>query len=249
MAKSAIIPKKPLSLEVDIFSNKSSLVLFWLLIHHQDARANGFSINDLNRQTDLSVGLVYKIIRQLEYNGLVASKGLRTKKVFFLKSPEKLLILWIQKYNLIKKTKTLGFNLTDSISQSEEKKYGLIPALHSAANEIYRLKSTNLNTREFYLLDWNTFPKTVEKLDLHEMDRGYELLLIKPYYSALLQKIYGENPTNKETQTWEKAYALLTVLDLCHFPLRGVEQAETLYRKLPYLNSIAPWREVENAIG
>jgi hypothetical protein len=56
---------------------------------------------------------------------------------------------------------------------------------------------------------------------------------------------------NDESQkeTWMKPYALLTVLDLLHFPVRGIEQAETLFRKTDYIKSICSWSDIENAIG
>jgi hypothetical protein len=244
MAKSSILPTKHTDIEIDIFSNKSSMILFWLLIQHKRAKTSGFSINELSRQTSLSLGLVHKVVKQLEYNGIIVSKGFRTSKVFYLKSSNQLLIEWVKHYSLIKKTKTLGFAYGDAISSVDEKKYGLIPALHLASEKLYGSKGTNLKTREYYLSDWTIVPKLVEKFALQEMDRGYELLLIKPYYSALIEKV-----TVNSSVTWEHSYALLTVLDLCHFPIRGVEQAERLYRKLPYLNSIATWIEVENAIG
>lgn len=83
MAKSAIIQTKPLNIEVDIFSNKSALILFWLLIHHQEAKERGFAVNELSRQIELSVGLVHRVIKQLEFHGLIVAKGLRTGKIFF----------------------------------------------------------------------------------------------------------------------------------------------------------------------
>ena len=192
-------------------------MLFWILVNHSKAKNDGFSINELGRETGLSVGQVHKVIKQLEYNGIVISKGLRTNKKFYLKSPAKLLANWVKEYNLMKKTKTKGF----SFSKTEDldlEKLGLIPALHTAAGEIFHLKSTNLRTKEFYLLNWAKLPKVVDRLGLQELDRGYELLLVKPYYPALLQKI----SSLEKSDIWTKSYALLVVLDLCHFPLRGI---------------------------
>ena len=120
----------------------------------------------------------------------------------------------------------------------------MFPALHTASSEIFHSKSTNLNRQEFYLLDWRQLPKIISQLGLQELDRGYEVLLIKPYYSSLLQKINDE-PDNK---IWKNAYAILTVLDLCHFPVRGIEQAETLFRKVE-LKNLCPWSEIERPIG
>ncbi|MFN7823728.1 MAG: hypothetical protein ACK5P6_00030 [Pseudobdellovibrionaceae bacterium] len=243
MAKTAILPLKKIDIEIDIYSNKSSLLLFWLLAQHEQMKKEGFSVNEAAREAGLSVGLAHKVIRQLEFNGFVITKGLRTSKKFFLKSPDKILKSWVQEYSLIRKTKTKGFATQQGI-KSKMKEYGLIPALHLASAELFHVKSTNLKLKEYYLPDWGRLPKIVSRLQLEELDRGYELLLIKPYYSALLEKL-GEESTNK---IWKDSYAILTILDLAHFPVRGIEQAETLFRKSD-LSSICNWQDLERAIG
>ena len=91
MAKTAILPLKEVNIEIDIYSNKSSLLLFWLLAQHEHMKKEGFSVNEAAREAGISVGLAHKVIRQLEYNGLVVAKGLRTSKKFFLKAPDKIL--------------------------------------------------------------------------------------------------------------------------------------------------------------
>lgn len=240
MARSAILPIKGFDTEMDIYSNKSSLLLFWLLAQHDQMKSDGFSVNECAREIDISVGLAHKVVKQLVFNGMISAKGLRTSKKFYLKNPDKILIGWIQEYNLIRKTKTKGYAAPiDSINLE---KYGLVQALHSASSELFHTKSTNLRLKEFYLRDWELLPKIVSQLGLQELDRGYELLLIKPYYSALLDKIKDNG-----NKIWKDAYALLTVLDLCHFPIRGLEQAETLFRKTE-LKSICSWSEIERAI-
>lgn len=240
MAKAHLIPPTKHEQDIDIFSNKSALVLFWLLTHHRHARAEGFSVNELQRQAGVSIGQVHKVIKQLEYDGIVTSQGLRTKKKFFLKSPDRLLRSWLQNYHLLKKTKTRGFSGSPGISESQQKKLGLRPALHTASSELFGIKSTNLRSKEYYLVDWSNFAKTVKALQLVEMDRGYEILLVKPYYSALISHFSN----TRSSGTWLDSYALLTFLDLFHFPLRGIEQAETFFRKTEFLNSICPWREL-----
>lgn len=243
MARSTVLPIRHIDTEVDIFSNKSSLILFWLLTYQEMAKRDGFSINELARNTGTSLGLVYKVIRQLEYIGIITSKGLRTNKKFHLKSPSQLFILWVKKYNLIKKTKSKGFSFFDI--EVSKAKLNLIPALHTASAEFFRLKTTNLRMQEFYLLNWDKLPSIIERLSLHELDRGYEILLVKPYYSALIERLGDKD----QRDTWMKPYALLTILDLLHFPIRGVEQAEALFRKTEYLKTICSWKDIENAIA
>lgn len=243
MARSAILPIRGLDTEIDIFSNKSSLILFWLLAYHDQIKKDGFSINEIGRITGTSLGLVHKVVKQLEYIGIITSQGLRTNKRFYLKSPGKLLISWVQEYNLIKKTKTKGFAFADIKSIAIEK-FGLVPALHTASAEFFKLKVTNLRLQEYYVSNWLNLPKITEQLRLQELDRGYEILLIKPYYSALIVRLM----TKDQKAIWTKPYALLTVLDLCHFPVRGIEQAEALFKKNDFIRSICSWSDIENAI-
>lgn len=246
MAKMSVLPKKPIGTEVDVFSNKSSIILFWLLVHHKGAKDHGFSINELSRVTGLSVGLVHKVVLQLEYNGIVIAKGLRTNKKFFLKAADKILIDWVKNYNLIKRTKVKGYSVAQlNYKVLDLDKLGLVPALHTSAFELFKSKLTNLILKEYYLIDWGHLNRVERELKLEELERGYELLLIKPYYSELLNKLNHRGSNND----WLQAYSILTVLDLFHFPLRGVEQAEVMFRKNDILKSICPWSSLENAIG
>lgn len=245
MAKLAILPRNTLGIEIDVFSNKSSLILFWLLVKHKHFKEDGFSINELSRVVGLSIGLVHRVIHQLEYQGIVISKGLRTNKKFFLKSADKILIDWVKNYNLIKKVKTKGYYFAGVNREFNFYKLGLFPALHTAAAELFKIKSTNILAKEYYLLDWSKIDLIIKELMLEELDRGYEFLLIKPYYSELLNKVNRQDSEND----WLQAYSILTFLDLCHFPLRGVEQAEVMFRKNEILKSICTWSSLENAIG
>ena len=58
-------------------------------------------------------------------------------------------------------------------------------ALHSAA-EAHGCKNTNLNTLELYMLDPSVRSKLEDVLQLEPQERGYEVLLIEPYYESLL---------------------------------------------------------------
>ncbi|MFN3455341.1 MAG: hypothetical protein ACK41T_10315 [Pseudobdellovibrio sp.] len=184
VAKFAVLSKNPIGTEIDVFSNKSSIVLFWLLMNHKRIKEDGFSINELKRITGLSIGLVHKVVQQLEYTGIVVAKGLRTNKKFYLKAADKILLEWVKKYNLIKKTKTKGYSFTHFINKElDYDKLRLIPALHTSASKLFKIKSTNIRSTEYYLTNWNDLKHVEHDLKLEELDRGYELLLIKPYYS------------------------------------------------------------------
>jgi hypothetical protein len=219
----------------NIYADKSSLILNWLLREGIDK--NGFSLRAIAQKNPVSLGLVQKVCKNLLHHGLLQTKGVRTAKRFFLKKPELLLKSWLDPYSILKKCKIRtyrsGFN-RDGMLQ-ELKHSGLykktVLALHSAA-EAHRCKNTNLQTLELYMLDPKIRPKIEATLQLEPQERGYEVLLIEPYYKSLLQ--LAENAHE------EILYSppLLTFLDLYHFPLRGHEQAEFMAQRLPELKRI-----------
>ncbi len=104
-------------------------------------------------------------------------------------------------------------------------------ALHSSA-EAHGCKNTNLNTLELYLLDPAARPELEKALQLEPQERGYEVLLIEPYYKSLLNLSMGSGKNVRNCS------ALLTFLDLFHFPLRGQEQAEFMAERIPELKHI-----------
>ncbi len=169
MARTAILPIWATDIEIDIYSNKSSLILFWLLVNHEKVQKVGFAVNELARLTGTSAGLAHKVIKHLEYIGIITSKGLRTNKKFYLKLPGQLLVSWVKEYNLIKKTKTKGFAAFDT----NDSKLKLIPALHTASAEFFKSKTTNLRLQEFYFLNWDKLSKTIDQLKLQELDHVF----------------------------------------------------------------------------
>ncbi|MDN3506159.1 MAG: hypothetical protein P0S96_02915 [Simkaniaceae bacterium] len=104
-------------------------------------------------------------------------------------------------------------------------------ALHAAAEE-FNCKNTNLDTLELYLLDPYIRGELEVLLRLSPQERGYKVLLVEPHYKSLLaQEGVLENGVQKSS-------AILTVLDLYHYPLRGLEQAEFMMERLPELRNI-----------
>lgn len=69
-------------------------------------------------------------------------------------------------------------------------------------------------------------------LQLEPQERGYEVLLIEVYYESLLN--LGVN----QGKGLKVCPVLLTFLDLYHFPLRGLEQAEFMAERAPELKRI-----------
>ena len=105
-------------------------------------------------------------------------------------------------------------------------------ALHSVAESL-GLKNTNLEGLELYILDPSIREKLESALQLEPQERGYEVLLIEPYYKMLLKNNRGGG---KEIGI---SPLLLAFLDLYHFPLRGREQAEFMAERILDLRHIS----------
>lgn len=217
--------------EPNIYSNTSSLILNWLLL--KGIEKQQFSIREVAKDLNVSVGLVQRVFKTLVFKGYLKTVGLRTAKKFTLKKPQLLLKSWLEKYSIVAKCKMWTYR---SGLQNREKVLKALHsfqdqvalALHSAA-EAYQCKNTNLQTLELYILNPNIRLQLEKKLLLEPQERGYEILLVEPYYKKMLEQ---------SDQKIRKAPPLLTFLDLYHFPLRGREQAEFMAERIPLIKRI-----------
>lgn len=222
--------------EGNIYSDKSVLILNWLL--RENLRSQDLSLRNVAMETGVSLGLVQRVFETLVLKGILQTEGVRTAKRFFMKNPKLLLESWLEQYSIVKKCKMRtyrsGFQdkaeLLEALKKSNLSKK-IVLALHSAA-EAYGCKNTNLNTLELYLLDPLVRPQLEKKLLLEPQERGYEVLLIEPYYKSLLKNTFDSN------QDINSSPPILTFLDLYHFPLRGQEQAEFIAERLPELKRV-----------
>ena len=222
--------------EGNIYADKSALVLDWLL--REGVKKEEISLRAVAKEVGVSVGLVQRVFGILVLKGLLQTEGIRTAKKFFFKKPKLLLESWLEYYSIAKKCKMRtyrsGFSekveILEALKKSKlSQKVAL--ALHSAA-EALGLKNTNLNTLELYILDPTIRSKLEEVLQLEPQERGYEVLLIEPYYQGLLNRGIESDKNVKICPV------LLIFLDLYHFPLRGREQAEFMAERIPELKCI-----------
>jgi hypothetical protein len=222
--------------EGNVYSDKSSVVLDWLL--REGIKSRELSVRNVSKEAGVSLGSVQRVFGTLVLKGILQVEGIRTAKKFFLKEPKRLLEGWLEHYSIVKKCKMRtyrsGFQdkseLLEAIKKSNlSNKVAL--ALHSAA-EAHGYKNTNLNTLELYMLDPLVRSQLEKKLLLEPQERGYEVLLIEPYYKSLLKNTCDENLDINVSPS------ILTFLDLYHFPLRGQEQAEFMAERLPELKRI-----------
>lgn len=223
-------------IEKNIYADKSSLILNWLLSVGIDKER--FSLREVANETGTSLGLVQKVFEVLVLQGLLQTEGVRTSKRFIFKNPAQLLKSWLEQYSIVKKCRLRTYRsafqdkaelLTALKKSSLSQKVAL--ALHSAA-EALGCKNTNLDSLELYMLDPNIRSKLEAVLQLEPQERGYEVLLIEPYYKSLLHLETGSGKSIKASP------ALLAFLDLYHFPLRGQEQAEFMAQRIPELKRI-----------
>ena len=222
--------------ERNIYSDKSAVVLDWLL--REGIKSRELSVRNVSKEAGVSLGSVQRVFGTLVLKGILQAEGIRTAKKFFLKNPKRLLESWLEHYSIVKKCKMRtyrsGFQdkaeLLEALKKSNlSNKVAL--ALHSAA-EAHGYKNTNLNTLELYMLDPLVRPQLEKKLLLEPQERGYEVLLIEPYYKSLLKN------TSDSNLDINVSPSILTFLDLYHFPLRGQEQAEFMAERLPELKRI-----------
>lgn len=222
--------------EANIYANKSALILDWLL--REGVRRGAFSLREVAKETTVSLGLVQRVFGVLAFKGLLQVEGIRTTKKFVFEKPKLLLDSWLEHYSIVNKCKMRTYRSALSgkaewLKALRQAKLSqkVVLALHSAA-DAYGYKNTNLNTLELYMLDPSVKAKLEEALQLEPQERGYEVLLIEPYYKTLVEQNMHLD------QTITIAPLLLTFLDLYHFPLRGQEQAQFLAERVPEIKRI-----------
>ncbi len=231
-----LVSSNELPTEGNIYADKSALILEWLL--RKGVKRQGFSLREAAKEIGVSVGLVQRVFEILVLKGLLQTKGMRTAKRFFFKKSKVLLESWLEHYNILKKCKIRtyrsGFQGKEELLKTLKKSklsQKIVLALHSAA-EVYGCKNTNLNTLELYMLDLSVISELEELIQLEPQERGYEVLLIEPYYKSFLSCNTGLSENIKVCSI------ILTFLDLYHFPLRGQEQAKFMAEHIPELKRI-----------
>ncbi len=249
MPRSNLLPATSDVPLADPFTKKGALTLFWLLARRVKPKSGAhdeFSVNQVARELELRPHTVHRVVRSLEYDGIIRAVGTGTKKRFYLADPKALLVRWLKNYQIQRKCTLRRYAISDPKAFQSQRDHFLdaagAPALHTAARLIFRAGVTNLSTTEAYLLDSSRAESLAKKYGLVAQERGYEVLLIEPYYRGVIER-FQKDPKDP---AWAAAMGILTFLELYHFPLRGIEQAEAIYRKTPVLKTIAPWSSFES---
>lgn len=225
------------TLGIDIFADRSALVLEWLLLTRRATPQ--FKVREVAASTGVSVGLAQKVLHALSQKGWVEVSGLRTAKTFKVVNAGAILKAWTNHYQLSQKKRL--YTYSSALGSKEEMieklessplKNQVALALHSAAQNHGRAH-TNLKGLELYILKTDLRLKLEKLLKLQPQERGYDVLLIEPYYKSVFQ-----NAKRDDALSWKEnrksrlksSPPLLTYLDLNQYPLRGREQAEQILK-------------------
>ncbi len=212
--------------EINVYADKSASILEWLLLSGKKRKI--FSISEVLRDIGVSIGLIQKVFKQLVFYGYLKTEGFGTSKRFILSKPKALLESWTESYNITKKCKMWSYisayrgrkELFEAIKKSNVAQQ-VVVALHSAS-DLHKCSNSNLETLELYVPDMKNKPMIEKALRLEPQSRGYDVLLIEPYYKHMVHSCFQSEKELHSTRP------ILTYLDLFHFPLRGIEQAEYL---------------------
>jgi hypothetical protein len=228
--------------ERNIYADKSALVLEWILL--QGIEKEYFSLREVVDATGVGSGTVHRVFEFLVLKGYLQTIGIRTSKKFLIKNPTLLFSDWIESYSIVKKCKMFSYStgfqnreqVIDALLKSGGLEQKVVLTLHSAA-EALGFKNTNLQQLELYFMQTNMRPTLEKVLKLQPKERGYDVLLIEPYYKAMLNNSITSQKHDVKKHLFY-ASPLLTFLDLYHFPLRGIEQAEFMAERIAELKRI-----------
>ena len=205
------------------FSDKASLILRAALSDIEKI----WGVRELAQFVGLDPGFVSRMARELEKRNYVSRIDSKLK----LRDPKSLLEDWIREYNYKRNQEVQYFCLAKGSEEIIDKLVAAeIPddihyalGLHAGTNLIdpYAV----YNEVHIYIQNRGSINRFVEKLKLRETGEGANLIFLLPYYKHSV--FYGKQ---KIRNMWVVS-DLQLYLDLYHYPLRGLEQAEHLYEK------------------
>ncbi len=206
------------------FSDKASLILRHLLSYH----GRSWGVRELAGHIGLDPGYISRMLVELEERRYI----LREKRRVRLIDPERVLDDWVHEYSyrdnreyryfcLAQDPAEIMEDMRRSVSQREED-YAL--GIHAGAwlvspHAVYNEVHVYLSRRESMEL----FQK---RMELKDVESGANVVFLLPYYRHSV--FYGKRLVRK---LWVVSNLQL-YLDLYHYPLRGLEQAEHLYERV-----------------
>jgi DNA-binding Lrp family transcriptional regulator len=205
------------------FSDKASLILRAALSDPQKV----WGIRELAQAIGLDPGFVSRMAQELEKRNYVSRIDSKLK----LREPKSLLEDWVREYGYKRNQEVRYFCLAKGPEEILEKVIAAqIPddvlyalGLHAGANlrdpySVYKEVHIYADSKE--VINW-----FMEKMKLREAEEGANLIFLLPYYKHSV--FYGKQ---RIRGVWVVS-DLQLYLDLHHYPIRGLEQAEHLYEK------------------
>ena len=206
-----------------LFSDKASLVLRAMMQKNE----GNWGIRQLANEAGLDPGFVSRLARELEDRDYAVRSGSAIK----LREPKFILDDWVRDYKHKKNHAYPFFCMAENPEQILDRMRGLsigdqknyVLSFHAGASLI--APYAVFNEVHVYVQDHEDIEFFRENLGLREANGGANFILAIPFYknSAFYRK-------QKAKDLWV-ASDIQLYLDLYHYPLRGLEQAEYLYDK------------------
>ncbi|RJP27256.1 MAG: hypothetical protein C4536_14005 [Actinobacteria bacterium] len=204
------------------FSDKASLILRIAL----EERSRSWGVREMAQAAELDPGFVSRMMRELEIRGYFGKEG----RKFRLLDAKSLLEDWVSAYDYRKNEEHGYFCLADDpgeildrlrdVEGDKSLSYALsfqaganLVAPHSVYHEVH-----------IYLRDESGRKSLEQRLKLREVERGANVILCHPHY-----KHSAFHQMHQVDGLWVVS-DLQLYLDLFKYPLRGLEQAEYLYK-------------------
>ena len=207
----------------DPFADKASLIIRRMLID----QSRHWGVREISQSLSISPGFVSKMVRELESRAYV----MRRDNKFSLRDPKSLLDDWISAYNYKKNRERKFFclakgpeevlNKIRKVRLSKNAQYGL--GIQAGANLV--VPYAVYNEVHIYIKDHRVIDRLIKQMRLDEVEQGANLIVLDPYYKNSV--FYG----CREVEGLWVVSDIQLYLDLYHYPLRGREQAEHLYKK------------------
>jgi hypothetical protein len=204
------------------FSDKASLILRVAL----EERNRPWGVREIAQAAGLDPGFVSRMMRELVQRGYFEKEG----RKFKLLDAKSLLEDWVSAYDYRKNEGHGYFCMADNPGEildrlrNVEGHKSLMHALSFQAGANLVAPHSVYNEVHIYLRDESGRKSLAQRLKLREVERGANVILCHPHYKH--SAFHGMHQIDG---LWVVS-DLQLYLDLYKYPLRGLEQAEYLYK-------------------
>lgn len=207
----------------DPFADKASLILRAMF----DQPKKAWRVHELAETIDVTPGFVSKITNAMKQRGYIA----KTEAGLRLINARSILDDWVYSYSYRKNQENKYFCMAASAKEVIEHLKGMNQlskvnyALALQAGAYLIAPHAEFDVVHIYVKDQAAHKKLVKLLNLRGVDKGQNVVILDPHYRQSV--FYSKREVN---DLWIVS-DLQLYIDLFNYPLRGLEQAEHLYRK------------------